>query len=168
MLFRSPTGILLHPYSQCFHVLQKIILYGTVNTTYSYNLAGELKGIAYTDGTPPVSLGYDAEGRVNSVADAAGTHTLTYDALGRLESESIAGGLLDAVSLDPHYTTTGWKGRLDGLQAGIGATGLAAQGFGYEPSTGRLQTVGDGTQTATYGYLANSDQIGRASCRERV
>ena len=112
----------------------------------------------------PVTLGYDTEGRVNSAVDAAGTHALAYDALDQLESESIGGvGILAGVLLDPHYTTAGWKGRLDGLQTSLGGTAINAQSFGYEPLSGRMQTVGEGAQSARYDYLAGSDLVERTT-----
>ena len=134
-----------------------------VITTYSYdpNLA-EVSGITYSDGTQPVAFVYDRGGRLSSVTDAAGEHILTYNAAGQLQSDQIAGGLLDGVSV-----TTGYDEflRRDSLQSTHNATTLSSQTYGYDASS-RLETVSSGNQTATYAYyptngLLNTTTFGR-------
>ena len=39
-----------------------------LTTTYTYNLAGDMKHLDYSDSTPDVTLGYDSRGRVASRA----------------------------------------------------------------------------------------------------
>ncbi|MCX6602067.1 MAG: hypothetical protein NTV52_00530 [Acidobacteria bacterium] len=55
-----------------------------VVTTNTYDVHGRLKTTSYSDGTPSVTLNYDAGGRLSS-ADAANVSTTTffYDSLGR-------------------------------------------------------------------------------------
>ena len=43
-----------------------------MTTTYTYNLAGDMKHLDYSDGTPDVTLGYDSRGRLVSRADGTG------------------------------------------------------------------------------------------------
>ena len=87
---------------------------GIVSTSYTYNDAGEMKKVDYSDpATPDVEFtAHDAEGNPTTIVDAAGTHTLAYDPLGQIDSDSIAGGILAGINLDPEYTTTGRRGQL--------------------------------------------------------
>ena len=54
----------------------------TVTTTYTYNLAGDVRLIDYSDSTPDVALSYDARGRVARRVEGTGmlarTTTLGY------------------------------------------------------------------------------------------
>jgi YD repeat-containing protein len=64
-----------------------------------------------------VSFGYNAAGQPIGISDAAGNHVLDY-ANGRLEQETITGGVLDGWVLDPSYGGAGShgdNGRLTGL-----------------------------------------------------
>ena len=135
-------------------------LAASIFTDYTYNDAGEMKKTDYSDSTPDVEVtAHDSEGNPTTILDAAGTHTLTYDPLGQIESESIAGGILAGVNLNPEYTTARAKGRLKEWNLS-GPAGLALQHTnGYESGTGRLKTVSDGPSTATYDYLGNSDWL---------
>ena len=119
-----------------------------------------MKKIDYSDATPDVVItAHDSDGQPTTILDAAGTHTLTYDLLGQIESESIAGGILAGVNLNPEYTTAGVKGRLKEWNL-TGSGGLALQHtYGYETGTDRLKTVSDGASTATYDYLGSSDWL---------
>ena len=53
-------------------------------TTASYDRAGRLVGIDYSDASPDVTYGYDAAGNRTSMVDGAGTETRAYDAADRL------------------------------------------------------------------------------------
>jgi RHS repeat-associated protein len=53
-------------------------------TTYTYDVANRLTGIGYSDGTPGVSYGYDANGNRTAMTDGAGSVSYSYDALNRL------------------------------------------------------------------------------------
>jgi RHS repeat-associated protein len=60
-------------------------------TTYTYNAAGELTNIVYSDGTTPnVAFSYNANGRRTSMTDGSGTTTYAWDSLGRLTQSSRA------------------------------------------------------------------------------
>jgi RHS repeat-associated protein len=134
---------------------------GEVTTSYTYNGAGELTLINYSDTTPAVHLSYDAEGRVDSVIDAAGTHTFAYNDLGRLDREQITGGILAGWVLDPSYAG---DGRLSGLTGSFNGNRVIDHSFTSEAGTGRLGTVIDaltpgGALSVEYHYLTNSDLL---------
>lgn len=62
-----------------------------VVTEYAYDGWGNLTSIVYSDGTPPVSLAYDAMGRQTEAHDAAGATVFAYDAFGSLANETVIG-----------------------------------------------------------------------------
>ena len=130
----------------------------TVTTTYSYNLAGEVEGVSYSDTTPAVTCVMGRSGNRTTVTDAAGTHTLTYSTLGQLQTDAIGeNGILANVSVSAGYDALFRKATLD---ASIGGTALLPQQtFHYDPATGRVQDAGDGTVSGVYAYTANSDWL---------
>lgn len=120
-----------------------------ITCTYGYDAnTGELLTINYTDSTPDVSFSYDRGGRQTNITDAAGSHTRTFNVAGELQTEQIAGGILDGVGL-----TLGYDGflRRNTLQTSHGANTLTSQTYGYDPYS-RLQTVTRGGLSATYAF----------------
>ena len=67
-------------------------------TTYAYDGWNQLVSTTYSDGTPSVTLVYDALGRQISATDAVGTTTTTYSDYGEVASESSMSYLAIAVS----------------------------------------------------------------------
>jgi RHS repeat-associated protein len=131
-----------------------------ITCTYGYDAnTGELRTVTYSDATPSVTLTYDRGGRQTNVTDAAGTHTLTFNVSGELQTEQIAGGILDGAGITIGYDSFL---RRNSLQTTRGANTLSSQTYGYDPSS-RLLTVTSGTQTATYGYDANSGLLNTTS-----
>ena len=62
-----------------------------MTTTYSYNLAGDMRLIHYNDpAMTDVATTRDAQGRVASIVDGSGTRTYSYTAAGLPLSESTA------------------------------------------------------------------------------
>jgi RHS repeat-associated protein len=59
---------------------------GDGQTTYGYDALDRLSSIDYSDTTPDVSFGYDANGNRIQMTDGAGTESYVYDALDRLTS----------------------------------------------------------------------------------
>jgi RHS repeat-associated protein len=126
------------------------------NTTYSYNNVGELSSVAYNDGaTPTVSYNYDRRGRQTVIINGSITCTLAYDAAGNLLSESYSGGPLDGVSVTNGYDQLLRRTNLAALNA---STLVTLSTFSYDAAS-RLHSVGSGTASATYSYLANSPLV---------
>jgi RHS repeat-associated protein len=122
-------------------------------TTYSYDPnTAELLGVNYSDGTPAVVVAYDRGGRQTGVTDASGAHTLTYNDAGQLQTDQVAGGVLDGVTATVGYDSLL---RRNTLQSTRNAASLLSQTYGYDAHS-RLQTVTSGGQTATYAYYAGS------------
>ena len=62
-----------------------------ITTDYSYDGWGNLTNTVYSDGTPTISLAYDALGRQIEAHDAAGVTTFLYDSFGSLTNETVIG-----------------------------------------------------------------------------
>ncbi len=136
---------------------------GSLRTLYTYNDAGELKKIDYSDATPDVDYSYNDKGQVDVMTDAAGTHAYEYDALGQLEQDAVAGGILGGVTLTENYTSTGRKGLLDIIGVAVNGSPVLTHDYHFSPGSGRMESVGNGTTTVTYGYTANSDWLSTAT-----
>jgi len=127
-----------------------------VETDYTYNDAGDLETVDYSDSTPDVTYTYDRVCRKATVAQ--GTQdavTLHYTAAGQLAAEQHTSGLLAGVAITNVY---------DGLLRRTHLTVLTNGGsvyqalYGYDAAS-RMLTVSDGTNNATYGYVTNSSLV---------
>ena len=144
----------------------------------SYDRAGRLEGIAYFTSdteaepdttTPPVAYTYDRAGRVSSRTDAAGLRAYSTTPTGRVELETIAGGLLDGATIDPGYDALG---RRESLAFGaLGADGLT-HSYRYD-AAGRYHQVAAGADPAnspraTYTYHVASNLLATTTSGGRV
>jgi RHS repeat-associated protein len=127
-----------------------------VTTTYGYDNAGELSGITYSDSTPAVAYIRDRQNRITNITDAAGNHVLTYGPADQPGADTITGGLLDSVAVINGYDAFQRRNTLEYKQNG---SSVVSQTYGYD-GISRLASAGNGTVSATYGYLPNSDLIG--------
>ena len=128
-------------------------------TFYSYNPAGDLSGVHYSDTTPAVGYGFDRLGRQIAVTNGATVCHWIYNDAGQVLSESYTGGPLDGVSVTNGYDQYLRRTTLSVLSGG-GSQLLASTAYGYDAAS-RLATVSDGTNTAAYGYVANSSLVGQ-------
>ena len=123
-----------------------------VTATYSYDNAGQLSGIDYSDSTPDVTFTYDRQGRQTANAAGGLTTTRDYNPASQLIAESYSGGVLDGLSITNTYDSLLRRSSLT-LQP-LNSSTL----YSYDSSS-RLSTVSDGTNSATYAYLANSPLV---------
>ncbi|MBI2437215.1 MAG: hypothetical protein HYV36_00160 [Lentisphaerae bacterium] len=127
-------------------------------TTYSYNSAGDLSGVDYSDSTPDVSFTYDRLGRQKTASSSVSAHAFAYNGL-LLATETIvssAGTNVIARSYDSLSRSIGFS------VAGVADPGYSVA-YNYDP-LGRFSSVtstnvGGALCAATYSYLANSDLI---------
>lgn len=114
-----------------------------IGVTNVYNSLGELVQTVYPANTPPVSYTYNRAGQVASVSDGVGANrTLSYDAAGRVvTSEDGVGYAYDGLNGLSEVTVSGQK-----------------HAFKYD-TYGRLSIISNGTFSANYAYLANSDRL---------
>lgn len=120
-------------------------------TDYAYDNWGSLTNTVYSDGTPTISLSYDALGRQVEAHDAAGIATFLYDSFGPLTNETVV-GVGGTNSIDHFYDTFG-------RDAGYALNATRQSTISYDPATGRLATMlAAGSETPfTWNYLAGSD-----------
>jgi RHS repeat-associated protein len=127
-------------------------------TDYTYDNWGSLTNTVYSDGTPTISLSYDALGRQIEAHDAAGVTTFAYDSFGSLTNETVI-GVAGTNTIIRHWDNYG-------RSQGYSLVGLAApcqpqrqSTLAYDPATGRLATMhAAGSDTPfTWNYLAGSD-----------
>jgi RHS repeat-associated protein len=88
-----------------------------LTTSYTYNNAGDLLGINYSDATADVAFVYDRLGRKTTISDAAGTRTIGYDPVtGQPDTEVVAAGGVYGLetTLDYDYDALGRRIRLAG------------------------------------------------------
>ena len=125
-----------------------------IMTTYSYDNAGGLSTIVYSDGsTPNVTYTPDRLGRRSTSACNGITDTLAYDTANDLLSESYSGGTLNGQAV-----TNGYDAFLRRAASGLSAQPSALTIHGYD-NAGRVQSVANGTTSVTYTYVANSSLI---------
>ena len=102
-------------------------------TDYSYDNWGSLTNTVYLDGTPTISLAYDALGRQVEAHDAAGTTTSLYDSFGALTNETVVG------VAGTNTITRYWDDF--GRTAGYALNGTRQTTICYEPDKGRISTM---------------------------
>ena len=120
-----------------------------VATEYAYDGWGNLTDTAYSDGTPPVALRYDAMGRLVEARDAAGATAFACDDFGSVTNETRNG-----------ETVSRAYDRYGRLAAMNGAA------YGYDGGTGRIASVDDGTNRFSYAYLPGTELVSKWSCGE--
>ncbi len=125
-----------------------------ITTYYAYNNAGDLASVNYDDNlTPGVTHTYDRRGRpLTRSAGVSPASTLTYNPAGQITSETLATGLTVTNTYDSLLRRSGLAALSPSSQT------LSAAAYTYD-SASRLESVSDGTNTATYTYVANSPLV---------
>ena len=136
--------------------VRQVSLGTRLTTTNTYNNAGDLVTITYNDNaTPGVTNTFDRLGRLASIFRDGMTTTLAYTDAGQQVGESCAGGPLNGLTVTNRYDTFLRRTNLSLLYP---PSTLHTINFAYD-SASRLQAVSDGTNSATYSYLANSPLV---------
>ena len=120
-------------------------------TEYTYDDWNNLTNTTYSDGTPTVSLVYNALGRQIEAQDAAGITTFLYDSFGALTNEAVI-GVAGTNTIERMYDAFG-------RDEGYALNATRQTTLAYDPATGRLATMlAGGSETPfTWNYLAGSD-----------
>ena len=120
-------------------------------TAYTTNAVGEVERLTYSDAsTGNVTNTFDRRGRVNTVQSGTNVTTRLYSEAGLLVSEK-QNGLVVSNRYDELLRRTN-------VAVVVSGSVVASTGYGYD-AEGRLATVTDGTNSATYSYVANSPLI---------
>jgi RHS repeat-associated protein len=138
-----------YAYTPAGRLRQRTWARGTT-TTYTTNALGEVERLTYSDGTGSETNTYDRRGRVTTLHSGTNVTTRLYSEAGLLLSET-QNGLVVSNRYDELLRRTN-------VAVVVGGTLVASTGYGYD-SAGRLATVTDGTNRATYSYVANSPLI---------
>ena len=129
--------------------LQSRVWQRGITTSYGYNTAGELTSTTYSDGTPPISIGYDRLGRQASISDDSGTRLFAYTEFSGIEEMEISGGSHSDIILERQYDDLN---RLEQQRVYHRALGdIQSVNFSYDDAS-RLATVSDGSHSARYHY----------------
>src|SRR5258706_2289814 len=126
------------------------------NTTYHYSLAGDLSTTFYSDtSTTGITNAFDRSGRVSGVTNGASICTFNLGDPGQLLSEKWSAGPLNGLTVSNVYDAT-----LRRTTNGVwnGTVWLTQARYAYDPGS-RLSSVGDGTNSASYSYVANSPLV---------
>ena len=120
-------------------------------TEYTYDDWNNLTNTTYSDGTPTVSLVYNALGRQIEAQDAAGITTFLYDSFGALTNEAVI-GVAGTNTIERMYDAFG-------RDEGYALNATRQTTLAYDPTTGRLASmIANGSDTPfTWNYLAGSD-----------
>jgi RHS repeat-associated protein len=147
---------------------------GDGTTTKTYDRAGRLTGIDYSDATPDVSFAYDAAGNRTTMTDGAGTETRAYDDANRLTSVTrgtdtfayvydFAGNLTRRTYPDATVTDYTFD---DDSRMGTVSIGGATTGYGYDAAgnltTTALPSTNGHVETRAYDRAGRLTRIGSA------
>ncbi len=139
-----------YTYTPAGRLLARIWARG-VGTTNGYNVAGDLLSVSYSDAT----LGYiDRRGRKSGILNGPTTISLNYNDAGQLLAENYSGGPLSGTGITNVYDQFLRRTNL----SSVGLT----NSYLYD-SASRLHSVSEGTNSATYAYLANSPLVSQIS-----
>ena len=129
---------------------QRIWARGIV-TDYAYDGWGSLTNTVYSDGTPTVTLFYDAMGRQTNAVDAAGVTTFGYDDFGAVVNETVIG------PAGENTIVRYWDAY--GRTAGYTLNNVRQTTIGYDAATGRIATMlANGSDVPfAWSYLPGSD-----------
>ena len=129
-----------------------------ITTNYSYNAAGDITGITYSDSTPDISCVYDRRGRMVQVTDGAGTRTLSYTVQNLPDTESL-----------PYYGNRYIKYEYDSCNRRSAVKVINTTDGGQETTEyqvnytydamSRLASISGLNKTATYSRLNESNRI---------
>jgi RHS repeat-associated protein len=154
--YNGPTAGPSYGYTPAGRLYTRTWARGTT-TTNTYDNAGELKTVVYSDGTPALTNFYDNLARLTSAANVVMTDTLAYDLVGDLLTESFSGGPLNGLCVSNQFDNFLRRTNCSVL----GATTSAQATYAYDKAS-RLQSAADGTgNSATYSYVANSALVGQ-------
>jgi RHS repeat-associated protein len=131
-----------------------------VTTTYNYNNAGDLSTVAYSDTTPGETYTYDRLGQSKTVLKNGRTTTFDYNGAGEVLKETYTGGTWAGLMVTNNYDSL--LRRASVIVAGLAAT---LNAYTYDTAS-RLASVGDGTSSANYSYLANSPLVNQITYKQ--
>ena len=151
----SPTNGPAYTYTSAGRLNTRTWARGIV-TSYAYNAAGEVKTTTYSDGTTlAVGYGYDRLGRQTGITNGTSVTALTLNDAGCVLIEAYTNGPLNGWAVTNGYDALLRRTNLVTLYGGVRQT-VATNNF---DAASRMGTISDGTNSATYSFLANSPLV---------
>ena len=160
-LYNEATGLLVakayadgkgpvYTYTQNGNLATRTWARGVV-TACAYDGWNSLTNTAYSDGTPSISLSYDAMGRQICAVDAAGVTTVAYDSFGSLTNETVV-GVAGTNTIERFYDTFS-------RSLGYALNGVRQSTLAYDLVSGRIATMlANGSDVPfMWNYLPGSD-----------
>lgn len=149
----TPTGTNgpVYTYSAAGRILTRKWARG-VYTTNSYDAAGQVSSVNYNDGTASVSYTFDRLGRQIAIINGTSTSNFTLNDAGNVLIEAYTNGILNGLAVTNGYDTLLRRTNLMSLANGVPLT-ITTNNY---DAASRLSLISDGTNSATYSYLANS------------
>ena len=123
-------------------------------TSNTYNQAGQLTDIDYSDSTPSVDYFYDRVGRIQSITDASGSRDIQYNNVSQPTTIEYTDGPLTEWLLYPSYNSLH---RQDFLTVEAFGTSVYSNHYQYG-NDARLQSVSRDTHHMSYGYEPDSTE----------
>jgi RHS repeat-associated protein len=136
-----------------------------VSTTNSYNFAGDLQTVDYSDSTADISFGYDRRGRQTGVTNGTAVTSLNYNDAGQLLTETNTAGTLAGLWVTNIYDTYLHRTSVSALASSSQL--LSSNAYAFDNAS-RLTNVTDGTYSAGYGYLANSPLMSQITLKSNT
>ena len=128
-----------------------------ITTSYSYDNGGRQTKIDYSDTTPDVTFSYDKFGRVATVTDAVGTHTMTYNANNQLATMNVP--YLNNMSLSYGYDNLLRRNKLTLTRAN---STVLVNNYSFD-NMSRFASIDDGTAKAAYSRVAGTGQLNQTA-----
>jgi RHS repeat-associated protein len=126
-----------------------------ITTTYSYDSAGQLAVVSYSDGaTSSTTNTYDRMGRIIEVGSSNQICQYSYNLANEVLVETNTVGILAGLAVTNGYDSN--IRRVD--MAALGSGVLSHTTYGYDYAS-RLSMASDGTNIVTYSYIANSPLV---------
>ena len=112
--------------------------------------------------TPSLVYTYDRRGRQRTSTQGSAVCTLLYNDANQILSESYSGGPLNGISITNVYDSFLRRTNNVTLLGGVVLTTITNN---FDAAS-RLQTISDGTNSATYSYLANSPLVSQIAFQQ--
>jgi hypothetical protein len=109
---------------------------------------------------PGVANTYDRRGRIWTITQNGILTTKGYNGANQLTSETYSGGVLNGLIVNHTYDTL-----LRRSSSSVSGYTGTLNNYTYDTAN-RLSTVGDGTYSATYTYLANSPLVSKITDKQ--
>ena len=134
-----------------------------ITTSYSYDDLGDLNQVTYNDGvTPTVGQAHTRRGQLSEITRGSDAWKLFYNTNGQLISEMGSAGIFSNLRVTNTFDS---QLRRASLSFHNGSTLKTSSTHGYDTAS-RLASVSDGTQSATYSYLANSPLLSQIAFKQ--